>query len=60
MKNYETGSVFAQKSEKTEDIDMFRPSPMSLIQIYIPSEASHSTIAELGKLEIVQFRDVLY
>ena len=41
-----------------EPLDMFRSAPMTLLQLYIPSEAAQITIAELGQLELLQFRDV--
>jgi hypothetical protein len=41
-----------------EPLDMFRCTPMNLLQLYIPSEAAQITIAELGQLELLQFRDV--
>lgn len=31
---------------------------MSLVQLIIPTEVAHDTIAELGELGDVQFRDV--
>lgn len=33
---------------------------MSLIQLYIPSEIAQTTVAELGELGKIQFRDVGY
>lgn len=41
-----------------EPINIFRCAPMSLLQLYIPAEAAPATIAELGSIELVQFRDV--
>lgn len=32
--------------------------PMSLVQLYIPTEVAHDTVAELGELGDVQFKDV--
>jgi hypothetical protein len=37
---------------------LFRSEEMSLIQLYIPAEVSHSCLAELGEIGKVQFRDV--
>lgn len=37
---------------------MFRCTPMTLLQLYIPTEAAQTTLAELGQLELLQFRDV--
>ncbi|KAI8876064.1 V0/A0 complex, 116-kDa subunit of ATPase [Backusella circina FSU 941] len=37
---------------------LFRSEEMSLIQLYIPAEVSHSCLAELGELGKVQFRDL--
>ena len=31
---------------------------MSLVQLYIPTEVAHDTVAELGELGNVQFKDV--
>ena len=31
---------------------------MQLVQLYIPIDAAHDTIDELGKTGLVQFRDV--
>jgi hypothetical protein len=31
---------------------------MSLVQLYIPTEVAHDTVAELGELSNVQFKDV--
>ena len=31
---------------------------MSLVQLYIPTEVAHDTVAELGGLGNVQFKDV--
>jgi len=36
----------------------FRSEEMSLIQLYIPAEVAQPTVAELGELGLVQFRDV--
>lgn len=41
-----------------EPINIFRCAPMSLLQLYIPAEAAQATVAELGSIELVQFRDV--
>lgn len=37
---------------------LFRSEEMSLIQLYIPAEVAQPTVAELGELGLVQFRDV--
>ena len=37
---------------------LFRSEEMSLIQLYIPSEMAQPTVAELGELGLIQFRDV--
>ena len=31
---------------------------MSLVQLYIPTEVAHDTVAELAELSNVQFKDV--
>lgn len=41
-----------------QPLEIYRSAPMSLLQLYIPSEAAQTTIAELGGLGLVQFRDV--
>ena len=44
---------------KGEDGDgYFRSEQMSLIQLYIPFEAGHDCLSELGLLGLVEFRDV--
>ncbi|KAI6138927.1 V-type ATPase, V0 complex, 116kDa subunit family [Pisolithus tinctorius] len=37
---------------------MFRSEPMSLVQLYIPTEVAHDTVTELGELGNVQFKDL--
>ncbi|CAG8721242.1 23_t:CDS:2, partial [Acaulospora morrowiae] len=37
---------------------LFRSEEMSLIQLYIPQETAQLTVAELGELGLIQFRDV--
>ncbi|CAJ0745304.1 16591_t:CDS:10 [Entrophospora sp. SA101] len=37
---------------------LFRSEEMSLIQLYIPSETVQPTMAELGELGLIQFRDL--
>ena len=32
--------------------------PMSLVQLIVPTEVAHDTVAELGELGNVQFKDV--
>ena len=39
-------------------MDIIRCAPMSLLQLYIPAEAAQATVAELGSIGLVQFRDV--
>lgn len=39
---------------------LFRSEEMSLIQLYISAEVAQPTVAELGELGLVQFRDVCY
>ena len=41
-----------------EPMDILRCAPMTLLQLYIPAEAAQATVAELGSLGLVQFRDV--
>lgn len=38
--------------------DFFRSEEMSLLQLYIPSELGHASISELGRLGLLQFRDL--
>lgn len=33
---------------------------MSLVQLFVPTEVAHDTVAELGELGNVQFKDVRY
>lgn len=33
---------------------------MSLVQLFVPTEVAHDTVAELGELGNVQFKDVGY
>ena len=42
-----------------EAMDIVRCAPMSLLQLYIPAEAAQATVAELGSIGLVQFRDVI-
>ncbi|KAG9296066.1 hypothetical protein G9A89_011918 [Geosiphon pyriformis] len=37
---------------------LFRSDEMSLIQLFIPSETASPTVAELGELGLIQFRDL--
>ncbi|KAF8842544.1 V0/A0 complex, 116-kDa subunit of ATPase [Paxillus ammoniavirescens] len=37
---------------------LFRSEQMSLVQLYIPTEVAHDTVAELGELSNVQFKDL--
>ncbi|KAG1748842.1 V-type ATPase, V0 complex, 116kDa subunit family [Suillus paluster] len=37
---------------------LFRSEQMSLMQLYIPTEVAHDTVAELGELGNVQFKDL--
>ncbi|CAG8667307.1 13404_t:CDS:2, partial [Cetraspora pellucida] len=37
---------------------LFRSEEMSLIQLYIPLETAQPTVAELGELGLIQFRDL--
>ncbi|KAG8896292.1 H(+)-transporting V0 sector ATPase subunit a [Tulasnella sp. 403] len=37
---------------------LFRSEEMSLVQLFIPTEVAHDTIAELGELGNVQFKDL--
>jgi hypothetical protein len=38
--------------------ELFRSQPMTLVQLVIPFDVAHDTIDELGKLGVVQFKDV--
>lgn len=38
---------------------LFRSQDMQLIQIFVQLEAAHDTIDELGKIGLVEFRDVI-
>ncbi|KAI0062022.1 ATPase V0/A0 complex subunit [Artomyces pyxidatus] len=37
---------------------LFRSEPMSLVQLFVPAEVAHDTVAELGELGNVQFKDL--
>lgn len=37
---------------------LFRSEPMSLVQLIVPTEVAHDTIAELGELGNMQFKDL--
>lgn len=37
---------------------LFRSEDLTLCQLFLQSEAAYNTIAELGELGLVQFRDV--
>lgn len=39
---------------------LFRSEEMSLIQLYISVEVAQPTVAELGELGLIQFRDVCF
>lgn len=51
-------SIQPSSSVGEEPMDILRCAPMSLLQLYIPAEAAQATVAELGSLGLVQFRDV--
>ncbi|KAG1677026.1 hypothetical protein FOA52_001195 [Chlamydomonas sp. UWO 241] len=40
------------------DIDLWRSQEMQLVQLMIPSEAAHDTVAALGDIGMLQFRDL--
>ncbi len=39
---------------------LFRSEPMQLVQLFVQIDAAHDTVDELGKLGLVQFKDVSY
>ena len=39
-------------------MDLFRSEEMSLVQLIIPAESARETIANLGELGLLQFKDV--
>ena len=41
-----------------EESSFLRSETMALVQLYIPTELSHSTVSELGELGLVEFRDL--
>lgn len=48
----------APSPSNDEPMDIIRCASMSLLQLYIPMEAAQATVAELGNIGLVQFRDV--
>jgi hypothetical protein len=48
----------SQEDERALGESMFRSSPMSLIQLYIPMEAAQVVTMRAGDLGLIQFRDV--
>lgn len=53
------GTTITGMTNTTEEpLDILRCAPMTLLQLYIPAEAAQATVAELGSLGLVQFRDV--
>ena len=40
--------------------ELFRSREMQLVQMYIQNDAVHDTLEELGKHDLVHFRDVRY
>lgn len=38
--------------------ELWRSEEMQLVQLFVQIEAAHATVDELGKLGLVQFRDV--
>jgi hypothetical protein len=51
-------SYRANHRTTVSDSTLFRSEEMSLIQLYIPAEVARPTVAELGELGMIQFRDV--
>lgn len=47
-----------QPEEAMAGESMFRSSPMSLIQLYVPVEAAQAVTLRAGDLGLIQFRDV--
>jgi V-type H+-transporting ATPase subunit a len=37
---------------------LFRSQDMQLVQLFVQIEAAHDTVDELGKLGLIEFRDV--
>ncbi|ORZ27398.1 V-type ATPase, V0 complex, 116kDa subunit family [Lobosporangium transversale] len=54
---YRGGSGVNSQGRMTESA-LFRSEEMSLIQLYIPSEIAQPTVAELGEIGMIQFRDL--
>jgi V-type H+-transporting ATPase subunit a len=40
--------------------ELFRSEEMQLVQLFIQAEAAHDTLDELGRLGLIQFRDVSF
>lgn len=50
----------SQEEERALGESMFRSSPMSLVQLYIPMEAAQVVTMRAGDLGLIQFRDVRF
>ena len=38
--------------------ELWRSEEMQLVQLFVQIDAAHDTVDELGKLDVIQFRDV--
>ena len=56
--NDHSSSSLPSQTSLEAPLDILRCAPMSLLQLYIPAEAAQTTVAELGSVGLVQFRDV--
>lgn len=39
---------------------IFRSEDMQLVQLFVQVEAAHDTLDELGKLGLIEFKDVIF
>ena len=57
------GGVYARREThkrkyKMADTSLWRSQQMQLVQMVIPAEAAHDTVAKLGHVGMVQFKDL--
>ncbi|KAF9182430.1 H(+)-transporting V0 sector ATPase subunit a [Haplosporangium sp. Z 767] len=55
---HRNNSIKSRARGAMSESTLFRSEEMSLIQLYIPAEVAQPTVAELGELGLIQFRDL--